>query len=398
MDWKPAIQKPDDAVSIPKRWVHLHYYEALNILFRTENALRVFVYVVLKNQNHEKWTEAAIQVTEDEQSTIAGVAAKRIAQAKGFGYLGYEITSPLMHLNSGELIRLITSDAYWPLFSRYFKGRREVIKTKLDEVGTVRNSLAHFRPIKHDDVELIKQNVKHALVGIEECLSEMTQTYSVVPTNTEEDWYKGLITLGTDLCAVQLYQSKREEWLRVEVTYSTPILTQRQYGEEFVSYRVLNLLSPAIVRQFPQVSRLCTYVTEFVPYAPVSNDLVPRITKAVSLVFRAATAKEQYQTLCDQLRDVLLQVQKESELVQKDHLARGVLVESANVYAELRTGEGGRTWWWVNTAPLACPFSENDPPEYWGDIGLYHVDFVAGTNKYPWMPSDISGKESPLGL
>ncbi len=104
MDWRTAQTQPDGSFNIPKRWLHIHYYEALNILFRTENALRVFVYVTLKNSLFDKWADTTIQVSDTEQATISSLAKKRIAQAEGFGYLGYEITSPLMHLNSGELV------------------------------------------------------------------------------------------------------------------------------------------------------------------------------------------------------------------------------------------------------------------------------------------------------
>jgi len=109
MDWKSASTK-DGKVSIPDTWLFLHYYEALNILFRMENSLRVFVYVVLKNRFKEKWAETTPQTAEGEQSTITATAARRITQAKGFGYLGYEIASPLMYLNSGELIQIICSE------------------------------------------------------------------------------------------------------------------------------------------------------------------------------------------------------------------------------------------------------------------------------------------------
>lgn len=199
MDWKSASTKGDGVVTIPDRWLHLHYYEALNILFRMENALRVFVYVVLKGTFKERWADTTLQLADGEQSTIAATAARRLAQAKGFGYLGYEITSPLMYLNSGELTQIICSDAYWTVFKAFFRAKKEIIKNKLDEIGTVRNALAHFRPLKYDDIELIKQNVKHAFLGIEQCLAEMTQTHSVVPTNTEKDWYKNLVTLGSNL-------------------------------------------------------------------------------------------------------------------------------------------------------------------------------------------------------
>ena len=45
MEWKAAEVQSDGSTKIPERWLHLYYYEALNILFRFENALRLFVYV-----------------------------------------------------------------------------------------------------------------------------------------------------------------------------------------------------------------------------------------------------------------------------------------------------------------------------------------------------------------
>lgn len=196
MDWKSAVTKDDGTVTIPERWLHLHYYEALNILFRMENALRVFVYVVLKNRFREKWPDTALQGTDEENSTVAAVAAKRIAQAKSFGYLGYA--------NSGELTRIITSETYWELFKPYFKGKKEIKKTKLDEIGTVRNALAHFRPIKYDDIELIKQNVKHAFFGIEQYLAEMIRVDRVVPTNTAADGI-GIYRHSVPACAAYAF-------------------------------------------------------------------------------------------------------------------------------------------------------------------------------------------------
>ena len=37
MEWKKAVLKSGNDVEIPRRWLHLYYYEALNILFRFEN-------------------------------------------------------------------------------------------------------------------------------------------------------------------------------------------------------------------------------------------------------------------------------------------------------------------------------------------------------------------------
>jgi hypothetical protein len=392
MDWQSAITKDDGTVSIPDRWLHLHYYEALNILFRMENALRVFVYVVLKNQFKGKWANTALHTVDEEQSTIAATAAKRLAQARGFGYLGYEISSPLMYLNSGELARIITSDAYWDHFKVFFRGKKEIIKTKLDEIGTVRNALAHFRPLKYDDIELIKQNVKHVFVGIEQCLTDMTQTYRVVPTNTDEDWYKRLTTLGSTRCSILLFQSSSEDWIRVQIDYTCAVL--RTVGAESRSriFSVTNLISPALIKKFPTLASHCTFMTENVS-SQIRKDAPPRFRKAVSLVFSKGSMLAHYDEIADQISTVLGKVDTETELLEKDNLARGDLVDAGRVRSAHRQTKEGASWFETNDESLRCEFGENDPPEYWGQIGLYVSDFIAASTKYPWMPSDISTEE-----
>jgi hypothetical protein len=392
MEWKPAVIKDDGTITIPDRWLLLHYYEALNILFRMENALRVFVYVVLKNKFNEKWADTALQSADDEQSTIAAVAAKRVAQAKGFGYLGYEISSPLMYLNSGELTRIITSDSYWEIFKPFFRGRREIIRTKLEEIGTVRNALAHFRPLKYDDVELIKQNVKHAFIGIEQCLMEMTQTSRPVPTNTEGEWYKNLITLGTELCTVRLFQDKSETWLRIEIDYACALL-KSSGPSRWRTFTITNLISPAIIKHYPKLASQCTFVTEYIPYVPMSEQGNPQFRKQVSLVFTKAAILNQHLDIGRALKEMILKVESETELVQKDNLARGNLIDSARTSSFL---EKDSKWWRTNTDNMKIEFGENDPAEYWGELGRETDDFIAGAPKYPWMPSDISKEESPF--
>ena len=54
MEWKKSEKKDGNTYQIPERWLHLYYYEALNVLFRFENSLRVFVYVVLKKKRIQR--------------------------------------------------------------------------------------------------------------------------------------------------------------------------------------------------------------------------------------------------------------------------------------------------------------------------------------------------------
>ncbi|QDP73067.1 hypothetical protein FOG18_11075 [Legionella israelensis] len=401
MEWKNAKKKGEDVIAIPERWLHLHYYEALNILFRAENALRVFVYVILKNQTHDKWTETMLQVTEEKQLTIAAASTARKKQAEGYGYLGYSINSPLMYLNSGELTRLIVSDSQWTAFKKHFKGTKEIIKTKFDEIGTVRNTLAHFRPIKIDDIELIKQNIKHAFLGIEECLKEVTTILNIVPTNTEADWYQSLSNLSNEYCNVQMYQSSREEWVRIEITYSCAILNKEQYWQGYYSYKVLNLISPAIVKldEYSYLAKLCTYVMEHIPYTSMEKDYNPAFKKQTSLIYSKHILKNHHDAIKTGLQNLIAKIKEESNLIKEDNLARGTLIESIQTSASFSRDKDDETkgWWNVRSEILAYPFGENDPAEYWGDLDLlYQSDFIAGAKKYPWMPSDISSSELPF--
>ncbi|HHF0528248.1 TPA: hypothetical protein ACU9KK_001285 [Legionella anisa] len=363
-----------------------------------ENALRVFAYIILKNQAYDKWTNTMLQL-ENGQQTIANIAKIRMEQAEGYGYLGYPIYSPLMYLNSGELTRLMFSDAQWKIFKNYFKGKKEIIKTKFDEIGTVRNSLAHFRPIKIDDIELIKQNIKHAFLGIEKCLKEITTISNIVPTNTEMDWYESLSKLNNEICKIQLYQSNSEEWVRIEINYSCAILNMKQslFGNYYF-YKVLNLISPAIVNyKYPELGKYCTYVMEDIPYALMGKDFKPAFKKNTSLIFSKSVISEYHETIKIALQGLLETIKQESYLIQDDNLAKGSLIESVQTSAHYKKNKDDKAKgsWNVNSENLAYPFSDNNQAEYWGDLGLlYQSDFIAGASKYPWMPSDISNNDS----
>jgi len=102
MNWRSIEKSEHEVVNIPANWLCSHYYDALTVLFRVENALRLFVYVILKDRYGPKWKDLDIASDEDSKTTISALANRRIEQGKTFGYLSYPIQSPLMHLTSGE--------------------------------------------------------------------------------------------------------------------------------------------------------------------------------------------------------------------------------------------------------------------------------------------------------
>ncbi len=392
MKWKSASQK-DDATVIPKSWIHIHYYEALNALFRIENSLRVFVYIVLKNQLLDKWADINITSDDAETVTIKSIARKRIHQAQDFGYLGYVINCPVMHLTSGELIRLITDENYWKYFKPYFPASKQVIKHKLDEIGVIRNSLAHFRPMKSNDVELIKQNASHALTGVEDCLNQIGSCYNVVPTNTQDKWYLALSPLGTDLCTLQLNQSNDEQWVTLTMAYKSRILSTSKYSHTYCTHAIINLITPSILDNYNNLTKYATYLTETPASAYRYNPEKPDFLKSVSILFSRNVIQDHHDTIKTDIESLLRTITEETDLIANDNLARGKFVSVARVSASLE-GEQDSSWWNTNTHDTLCPDTKGDFPEYWGNTRLF-FSLLTLAQKYPWMPIEVSEFDTP---
>lgn len=386
MDWKSAEVTESKGVNIPDRWLHLYYYEALNILFRFENALRIFVYVILKRELGKNWDVAAI----GNDATIRTETRKRIAQAREHGYLGYEVTSPVLYLNSGELTQILVSEAYWKHFAPYFKASRDIVLTKLQEIGTVRNSLAHFRPVKQDDVDLIKQNSKHVLLEIEQCLIQISTISDAVPTNSTQPWYKELKSIGNKNLTTALWFSKDQQWVRMELHYPLPILQKEIYGESYSTFKAANLRTLEVLRNYPAIRDNSIYVSESPIYGSFEQDYSINATKKISIVLATQTLNKSYEDIARAIRDIALNVESESALLLEDNLARGELVEPRSGNAALKNGADNSKYWSFDMENFKTSVTEVEEVEFWGQRSHYVEDFIAATARYPWMPSTVS--------
>lgn len=389
MEWKSPEIKEENVYKIPERWLHIHYYEALNILFRFENSLRVFVYSIMKNEHFYEWKTVTFSI-DGESKSIKNLASKRLTQAQNFGYLGYDIKCPIMHLTSGELVELITSDAYWPKFNPYFKGNREIIKNKLLEIGNIRNSLAHFRPIKTDDIEVIKQNSRQTLMEVERCLNSLFNQTQRVPTNTDENWYKKISTIGNDYVNTNLLYSKDEKWVNIQLIFKVKTLNRDNWGSSHFSYNLIRFVTPHIISVFPVIAKHVTYVSEYINYPTLDKDYNLQIHKYVNLVFKKNVLQQVCDDVSDNIKNITLMVAEEVELLVNDNLARGRILDTVNCTAWWTHKEDNKGEWTHNYEALKCPYEPDHPDEYWGHIIFIGNDIVSGARIYPWMPSDIS--------
>jgi hypothetical protein len=393
MRWQNPELLPDGAVKIPSNWLFNHYYEAVTVLFRIENALRTFVFVILKDTEKSKWQELAIKTEDGADTTIAAVAKKRLAQDQTFGYLGYPISSPLMHLTSGELIRIILSDAYWPRFSSHFPASKSIVQTKLEEIGNVRNALAHFRPLNADDVQVVKQNANQVLSGVETLLVSIVDCSDTVPTNSKDAWYDSLKVLSGPYVKLGFSQSIDEKWVRLEVEYSCQLISEPYTTNTYRNYRVLSVNTPRMLRTSKVILQNVIFASEYIPYVQMPANGVPAFSKTVRFLFSRKTLGEKHDNIKKEVEDVLKQITTETDLTKDDSLARGDVVQSTYVTA---TREAEDKAWRVDTTTLHSRGSEDDPPEYWADYPVFGANFVSHSYSFPWMPVTISQFSFPF--
>lgn len=192
MEWEKAEQLDDSTFQIPKCWMFLHYYQAYNVLFRIENALRVFVYLVLKQEYGEQWDLRPVSFGSSTapNPTIRVLAKERLKISKQYGHLGDAIGSLLQTLTMHELLALILSEKDWQLFTGCFPLSRNLLESKIKEIMAVRNNLAHFRAVTPSDVDDISQIASRVLSGVGDFLQSAITQPRVVPSNCEEEWYR----------------------------------------------------------------------------------------------------------------------------------------------------------------------------------------------------------------
>lgn len=386
MDWGKVEKSENESIIIPSRWLHLYYYEALNILFRFENSLRVFVYTVLKNELKERWQDAALSGG----GTIKIETKKRIHQSKDYGYLGYELPSPMLFLNSGELVDIITSETYWKFFAKYFKAYKSNVRTKLQEIGTVRNSLAHFRPIKEDDVQVIKQNTVHVLLGIEKLLSDITNINQFVPTNSKKNWYESIKLLSTKNVVIKLLQSESKDWISVKLSYSMATISSRFARVNYLRSTVTNLRGDEVLNNFDLIKNNCIYLKEGI-LRSVENDKI-KCQKVISIVFSDQVLSSSLDNILKGIKQLVDTIEDETAMVGNDIHARGSIIEAKDVIASYKSlnSHPEKGYWVINTDKLSIDVATVSDVEYWGFMNVSSSDFVCASSQYPWMPTAIS--------
>ncbi|MCG3714361.1 hypothetical protein L5F64_02130 [Aliarcobacter butzleri] len=383
MHWEECkINKESKEITIPSTWLHIHYYEALNILFRFENTLRVFVYVILKNELKENWDNVNIR----DNDSIRKVASIRISQAKDYGYVCYDIKSPMLYLSTADLIDVIMNDKNWKYFRNFFKAKKEIIKFKLLEISAIRNSLAHFRPIQHADLEVIKLNLKHIMSEIDQTLVRLISVNDNIPTNTECEWYIELKGIESKNVNIHLNKDKKFEWIKIKLFVKSKIFKKGFATDNYVSYTASKISSLNILDKYIILKNNITYAKEAYTGQKNQNDEDAQINKSVEFVISKKNLENKSKEIIDDIKSIVSKIDEEIELLSLDHLAQGELISSCNV-----TFNNDKDYWKFNYENLKDNIDNYSESEFWGDYNMLFIfDYTTDVSTYPWMMTEIS--------
>jgi hypothetical protein len=115
------------------------------------------------------------------------------------------------------------------------------------------------------------------------------------------------------------------------------------------------------------------------------NDTKHGGEKNIYLAFSHRNLCVNYSEIKKQVESVLNCIEEETELIKQDNLARGRLVRTKSLSANIADNRNS-----TMDFGLESGFKEDDPPEWWGDITLFNTDFISSIHIFPWMPTAIA--------
>ena len=136
---------------IPNDFLPVYYFDLFNTFFKLENALRLYVFAVLKTSLGSDWPSIILQKRGDLEESIEKVTGDRINLR--FKYIGEFKDNPFLYLTLTELSKIITRSSARELFATVFIDSLDIWQKKFEELSATRNSLAHFRAISRRDID-----------------------------------------------------------------------------------------------------------------------------------------------------------------------------------------------------------------------------------------------------
>jgi hypothetical protein len=371
---------------IPIDWVPIEYYEAYNILFRIENVLRLLLFVVLKSHCRDEWENITIG-DEGNTATIRALARKRREAAQDFGHLGAPSNNPLLFLNGGEIVRLITSEKYWHHFQECFPANRMNTQLKLFEILSIRNDIAHFRAINSGHIVTLKHNSDQVLQKTAEYLTGVV-CYGLIgrPTSITQAWSADLQRMSQGNVGLAIFPGS-EGWLTLKLHYRQPItsIVDLTNGDKLVMFKRLESLS--ILKNYKGITSNIVSMQEAVD-EQMDEDNRPYFDDYIDadIMFTAhvRTINKHTEEFVGEMNRLVADILSEEST---ENIPDGKQVLSLGT---IHWSEGLNSLW----NDISQKANESSFPEYWGDYfgrkAFVPEDFISRTRYFPWFAKTVT--------
>jgi len=377
------------AIVPPDTWLPMHYIEAYNILFRIENALRVFVYLVLKIHFAEEWHKVSVVGDGQEKDSISSRTKRLVAQNEKYAYLGHERACHLLLLSLGELVEIMTADTCWRFFARFFHSNRQATLVKFYEIIMIRNALAHFRAINEGDLVTLRKNSEHLLSPVADFLNGTINIVEPVPRCDATTWLKDLQELKSPVCVTSWRQSPGADWSAFVIEWTFPVVGSPNEAWDH-GYSVIRLDTPTVLREAPLLRALVSFSYESFDW-PLEFDAekMPVFKKEAFFVFHREVLQQNASDVQGGLKTVLDAVTEDTNLLATAPESTARMVRIAHITSKPKGANGGEH------QGLCCDQLDPSLAEYWGVfVPLPGIsEFITDTYRFPWFREWVTNAE-----
>jgi hypothetical protein len=209
----------------------------------------------------------------------------------------------------------------------------------------------------------------------------------IVPSNSEELWYKDLVVLGTENCKLNFTQSKKEYWVKLNFTFNSPIIDPHELWSGYYSFSSFNLKTNNLLNIYAELTKHAICVTESFSTAMFKKIDNFEFKKIIHFTFSRKSISENCLLIKEEIEKLLIQISTELALIREDNLARGKLIESINLHVSKTPNS---QYFHLEKGQFTTLIEELSPVEFWGSLNYVSDNFISGTEFFPWMPIKIA--------
>lgn len=127
-------------------------------MYQFETWLREMVYLEMKaNYGINWWNESEAALKRSRVGTH--LPARYLSKDKRHSHISTAENDPLWFISFEYLLKIIFDTKHWPLFKEYFT-TKQILRARFEEIGPIRNRVAHCRALHAYDVARLEQLMK----------------------------------------------------------------------------------------------------------------------------------------------------------------------------------------------------------------------------------------------